>query len=106
MKKILLICLSVGISISASAQQIEKRLPAGFQSGVIPTSVKNKAMAVRRDAFKQDNAIPVNNSEARLAAAPSPASPNRVLNTIMEEEVVGFTDYDLHTNASISKRLV
>lgn len=106
MKKILLICLSVGISISASAQQIEKRLPVGFQSGVIPTSVKNKAMAVRRDAFKQDNAIPVNNSEARLAAAPAPANTNRVLNTIMQEEVIGFTDYDLQTNAAISKRLV
>lgn len=106
MKKILLVCLSLGIVFASEAQQVEKRLPAGFQTGVIPAYIKKQAVATRKNAFQQDNALPLNNSKARLAAAPAPAKQNRIMNTTMEEEIIGFTDYDLQTNNSISNRLV
>jgi hypothetical protein len=106
MKKILLICLSAGIGISAGAQQIEKRLPVGFQQAEIPAHVRKNAVTMHKDAFRIDNQVPLNNSQARSSAAPSGSKNNRVSTTIMEEEIIGFTYYDLQTNNSISNRLV
>ncbi len=106
MKKILLICLSVGIGFSASAQQIEKRLPAGFQQAEIPTHVKKQAIVTHKNAFRLDNAVPLNNSQARKTAAPAGAKTSSVQSTVMQEEIIGFTYYDLQTNNTISRRLV
>jgi len=105
MKKILLACLTVGIAFSASAQ-VEKRLPAGFQSAEIPAKVKQNSFLVNKRAERLDNFLPLNNSQARTTAAPSGARQNRIASTIMEEEIIGYTYYDLQTNNSHGSRLV
>jgi len=106
MKKILLACLTVGIAFSASAQ-VEKRLPAGFQSAEIPAKVKQHSFLVNKHTEGRiDNFLPLNNSQARTTAAPSGSRQNRIASTIMEEEIIGFTYYDLQTNNSHGSRLV
>lgn len=98
--------MSVGIASSVSAQQVEKRFPVGFQQAEIPAHVRKKAITTHKNAFRLDNELPLNNSQARKTVAPSGSKINSVASTIVEEEIIGYSYYDLQTNASMSRRIV
>ncbi|REJ82457.1 MAG: T9SS C-terminal target domain-containing protein [Bacteroidetes bacterium] len=103
MKKILLICAAVSLVSMGNAQQIEKRLPEGFRSAQLPERLKNQTMVTSKHDLSTDNGIPFANPQTRQWVAPTRA---RFAAPTINEEIVGFTYYDLQTNNSISNRLV
>ena len=101
MKKGLLICLAFGISMSVIAQQ-SVRLAPGFRTGAIPAAVKNRSIQVPKK-IASESGVPVNNLQSRRYTQPTH---NQISSTYLQEEVIGYTFYDLQTNGAISNRLV
>lgn len=100
MKKGLLLCLSIAVSIGAIAQSAE-RISANSRKGEFPAAIKNRTVKVQKGSI--DNGVPVNNLQSRRYASPSLPRLNA---TYINEEVIGNTFYDLQTNQAISNRLV
>ncbi len=102
MKKVLLLCTSIALSICVMAQN--ESYPKGFKKAVVPSSMKRTDIKVpiRRDA--------VDNGEA-IQGTPEVAIPLRVAPTMVNAmndvtTIVGTTKYDLQTNNSVSNRIV
>ena len=104
MKKGLLVCLSLAIGLGAMAQQqVQRRLPQGFHTAPMPASVKKLHHPIEHKSVLMDNGVPVNNNASRQLVTSRPA--HRLSTTSVQEEVIGYTYYDLQTNASASRRL-
>lgn len=104
MKKGLLVCLSLAIGLGAIAQQqVQRNLPQGFHSAPMPASLKKLSHPIQKKSELMDNGLPLNNNQSRQLVTPRPA--HRLSTTTVSEEVIGFTYYDLQTNASASRRL-
>ncbi|HRH66693.1 MAG TPA: hypothetical protein PLU53_10390, partial [Bacteroidia bacterium] len=104
MKKGLLVCLSLAIGLGAMAQQqVQRRLPQGFHSAPMPASLKKLHHPIQKNSVQMDNGVPLNNNASRQLVTSRPA--HRLSTTTVQEEVIGFTYYDLQTNASASRRL-
>ena len=101
MKKGLLLSLSLAFSVGVFAQGAS-RLPNGFRKAEVPASMKNRKIAVPARHTAIDNGIPDNNNSSRRLVAPQPTTVNTYL---LSEYLVGFTYYDLQSNASMSHRL-
>ena len=100
MKKLLLLSLSVAVGICASAQHAE-RLPQGFKKGIVPAYYRNLGTPYEKHSVNQDNGIPLNHSLSRQWVAPQ-----HVNGTTLNEEIIGYSYYDLQTNGTIGNRLV
>ena len=98
MKKGLLVCLSLAIGIGAMGQRAS-RLPQGFRKAEVPASLKYQTVKVT-PTKGLDNGVPVNNLQSRQHV-PAPATSS----TYVNEDVVGYTYYDLQTNGAVSNRL-
>lgn len=101
MKKGLLLSLSLAFSVGVFAQGAS-RLPYGFRKAEVPASMKNRKVAVSANQPAIDNGIPNNNNSSRRLIAPQSTTVNTYL---LSEYLVGFTLYDLQSNASMSHRL-
>jgi hypothetical protein len=103
MKKVLLLCVTIAISISAMAQ-FKESYPKGFRKANAPSYMKRGDILVpkRRDVI--DNQIQQN--QATPVATPVLRTSNSVMSVTDVTEVVGTTKYDLQTNNSVSNRLV
>lgn len=96
--------MSLAVSITAMAQlKVQRHLPAGFRSGQLPAAVKNMHTPIKHNSVQMDNGVPINNNQNRLTVAPHKA--HQLSTTTVTEEVIGYTYYDLQTNAAISNRL-
>ncbi|MFN8145309.1 MAG: T9SS type A sorting domain-containing protein [Bacteroidia bacterium] len=104
MKKGLLVCLSMAIGLGAMAQQqVQRRMPEGFHSAPMPAALKNFTRKVPYRSELMDNGLPLNNNASRQLVTSRPA--HRLSTTNVYEEMLGYTFYDLQTNASASRRL-
>ncbi len=101
MKKGLLLSLSLAFSVGVFAQGAS-RLPYGFRKAEVPASMKNRKIAVSARHTAIDNGIPDNNNASRRLIAPEHTTVN---NCLLSEYNVGFTYYDLQSNASMSHRI-
>lgn len=102
MKKGLLLCLSIAVSIGAIAQSAG-RISANSRKGEFPAAIKNRTVKVQKGSIDNGAGVPVNNLQSRRYASPALPSLNA---TYVNEEVIGNTFYDLQTNQAISNRLV
>jgi hypothetical protein len=99
MKKGLLFCLSIALSLGAMAQQVAEHLPNGFRRAKVPSSMLNYSVKVPYRMSAIDNQVPLATSSIPRTNARSSSLPPS------DEMVVGNTFYDLQTNNSISNRL-
>ncbi|MCC7233341.1 MAG: T9SS type A sorting domain-containing protein [Bacteroidia bacterium] len=100
MKKTLLLLIAGWIGTGVSAQQ-SPRLPQGFHTAVVPQYYKNHGVPLVKHSPYLDNGIPVNNIQSRMWA-----TPHTIQSTTVNEQIIGYTYYDLQTNGTISNRLV
>ena len=99
MKKGLLICLSMALSL-ASIGQVANFYPNGFRKANLPAALKYKSITVSRNAKLIDNQIPFGNATALPRVSAASVQPPGL------EDNVGCTFYDLQSNNSISNRIV
>jgi hypothetical protein len=104
MKKGLLVCLSLAVSLGVVAQERISRLPQGFKKAEVPAALKNRRAPVPQRAT-MDNGVPFNNIQSRPWVA-APASNLRSATTTSSDDVIGYTYYDLQTNGTTSNRIV
>ncbi|MCC7233340.1 MAG: T9SS type A sorting domain-containing protein [Bacteroidia bacterium] len=100
MKKALLPLITGLIGTGVLAQQAQ-RLPQGFHTAAVPEYYKDHSVPLVKHSPYADNCIPVNKIQSRIWVAP-----HTIQSTTVNEQVIGYTYYDLQTSGTISNRLV
>lgn len=104
MKKGLLICLSMAFGLGVFAQGVA-RLPQGFRKAEVPAALKSRTIKAPYRVKDSDlSGVPLNNLKSRRYAGPESHFIHS--DPTAYEYLVGYSYYDLQTNASASSRII